>query len=100
MCHPTTFFFETIDEPRVILRPTRGELTAGFGFRILYRGSSLKFTSFFSSNSRYINVASEGGRSGRFLRYICFENPHIRQCIAVFSYALVLKGLLLLPLIL
>ena len=29
-----------------------GELAYGFVQRILYRGSSLKFTSFFSSNSR------------------------------------------------
>ena len=31
---------------------SRGELTYGFVPRILYSGSSLKFTSFFSSNSR------------------------------------------------
>ena len=32
-----------------------GGLAYGFVPRILYRGSSLKFTAFFSSNSRYIN---------------------------------------------
>ena len=32
---------------------SRGELTAGFVLRILYRGSSLKLTSFISSNSHY-----------------------------------------------
>ena len=36
---------------------SRGELTAGFVPRILYRGSSLKFTTFFSSNSRYFRNA-------------------------------------------
>ena len=30
-----------------------GELAYGFVQRIIYRGSSLKFTTFFSSNSRY-----------------------------------------------
>ena len=33
-----------------------GELTAGFVSRILNRGSSLKFTTLFSSNSRSISV--------------------------------------------
>ena len=35
-----------------------GGLAYGLVKRILYRGSSLKFTAFFSSDSRYINVSS------------------------------------------
>ena len=40
-----------------------GGLAYGFVLRILYRGSSLKFTAFFSSNSRYLNPNQYWGYS-------------------------------------
>ena len=58
-----------------------GGLAYGFVPRILYRGSSLKFTAFFSSNSRYFRFFcdSKGKLPRKFIKNHKYCNYDKRQ---------------------